>query len=92
MHFYECAAPTGSGKSYAAVSASCDAVRHNIKSAIVQPTIRLLKQTYNDAMLRFPAVKGRIRLIASDRNSDTVFLPASRTTSMAVIRWATCYS
>jgi hypothetical protein len=64
-HFRTNAGPTGSGKTYAATAFSCDRISKQIKTAIIQPTIRLCKQSVSDARGRFPELKPKITCIAS---------------------------
>ena len=69
-HFWTCAGPTGSGKTHAATTFACERIPRNVKSAFIQPTIALCKQSYMDARARFPSIKGRIRTIVTRRGSD----------------------
>ena len=69
-HFRTCAGPTGSGKTRAATTFACDRIPRNVKSAFIQPTIALCKQSYMDARARFPDIKDRIRTIVTRRGSD----------------------
>jgi hypothetical protein len=68
-HFRTSAGPTGSGKTYAATTFACERVPRNVKSAFIQPTIALCKQSYKDAHDRFPKIKGRARTIVSRRGA-----------------------
>ena len=70
MHFLTSEAPTGSGKTRAATTFSCERIPHNIKSAIMQPTIRLCKQSRSDARKRYPNLKPEIRSIVSQPGMD----------------------
>jgi hypothetical protein len=69
-HFRTCAGPTGSGKTRAATTFVCERLSRNVKSAFIQPTIALCKQTHADARTRFPSVSARIKTIVSRRGSD----------------------
>ena len=69
-HFCTCAGPTGSGKTRAATTFACERVPRTIKSAFIQPTIALCKQSYMDARTRYPDIKDRIRTIVTRRGSD----------------------
>jgi superfamily II DNA or RNA helicase len=69
-HFSTCAGPSGSGKTYAATTFACERVPRNVKSAFIQPTIALCKQSYADARARFPDIKCRTKAIVSGRGSD----------------------
>ena len=69
-HFWTCAGPTGSGKTRAATTFACERIPRNVKSAFIQPTIALCKQSYMDARARFPDIKDRIRTIVTRRGSD----------------------
>ena len=66
-HFRTCAGPTGSGKTHAATTFACERVPRNVKSAFIQPTIALCKQSYMDARARFPNIKDRLRTIYTRR-------------------------
>ena len=66
-HFWTCAGPTGSGKTHAATTFACERVPRNVKSAFIQPTIALCKQSYLDARARFPNIKDRLRTIVTRR-------------------------
>ena len=68
-HFWTCAGPTGSGKTHAATTFACERIPRNVKSAFIQPTIALCKQSYMDARARFPNIKDRIRTIVTRRGS-----------------------
>ncbi len=57
-HFSTCAGPSGSGKTYAATTFAGERVPRNVKSAFIQPTIALCKQSYTDARDRFPDIQG----------------------------------
>jgi replicative superfamily II helicase len=70
LHFLTCAGPTGSGKTRAATTFACERISRNVKSAFVQPTIALCKQSYMDARARFADIKDRIRTIVTRRCSD----------------------
>jgi hypothetical protein len=70
LHFRTCAGPTGSGKTYAAATFACERIPRNVKSAFIQPTIALCKQSCLDARARFPDIKNRIRTIVTRRGSD----------------------
>ena len=69
-HFWTCAGPTGSGKTYAATTFACDRIPRNVKSAFIQPTIALCKQSCIDARGRYPDIKDRIRTIVTRRGSN----------------------
>jgi hypothetical protein len=69
-HFRTSAAPSGAGKTYAATTFTCKRIPLGMKSAIIQPTIALCKQSYIDARTRFPDIKDRIRTIVTKRGSD----------------------
>ena len=69
LHFWTCAGPTGSGKTRAATTFACERLSRNVKSAFIQPTIALCKQTHADARVRFPTANG-IKTIVSRRGSD----------------------
>ena len=49
MHFLISEAPTGSGKTRTATRLACDRVPRNVKTAIIQPTIRLCHQSRKNA-------------------------------------------
>jgi superfamily II DNA or RNA helicase len=68
-HFWTSAGPTGSGKTYAATTFACERVRRGVKTALVQPTVALCKQSYKDARDRCPDINERIRAIVSGRGS-----------------------
>jgi hypothetical protein len=68
-HFWTCPGPTGSGKTYAATTFACERIPRNMKSAFIQPTISLCKQSYMEARARFPDIKGRLRTIVTRRGS-----------------------
>jgi superfamily II DNA or RNA helicase len=68
-HFFTAAAPSGAGKTYAATRFTCERIPRNVKSAIVQPTIALCRQSYTDARKRFPDIQDRIRAIFTRRGS-----------------------
>ena len=70
LHFWTCAGPTGSGKTRAATTFACERLARNVKSAFIQPTIALCKQTHADARVRFPTANGQIKTIVSRRGSD----------------------
>ena len=70
MHFLTSEAPTGSGKTRAATTFSCERIPRNVKSAIMQPTIRLCKQSRNDARKRYPVLKPKTRSIVSQPGMD----------------------
>jgi hypothetical protein len=69
-HFWTCSGPTGSGKTHAATTFACERIPRNVKSAFIQPTIALCKQSCLDARARFPDIKDRIRTIVTGRGSD----------------------
>jgi hypothetical protein len=69
LNFRTCAGPTGSGKTYAATSFACERIPRNVKSAFIQPTIALCKQSCLDGRGRFPNSKDRIRTIVTRRGS-----------------------
>jgi hypothetical protein len=69
LHFRTCAGPTGSGKTFAATTFACERIPRNVKSAFIQPTIALCKQSCRDGRGRFPNNKGRIRTIVTGRGS-----------------------
>jgi hypothetical protein len=56
VHFRTSAALSGAGKTYAATTFTCERIPLGMKSAIIQPTIALCKQSYVDARNRFPDV------------------------------------
>jgi len=66
MHFRTNAAPTGSGKTYAATTFACERIPTGMKTAILQPTIKLCQQSSFDAKKRYPGCKAQIRRIVSD--------------------------
>ena len=66
MHFRTNAAPTGSGKTYAATTFTCERIPTGMKTAILQPTIKLCRQSSCDAKKRYPGCKAQIRRIVSD--------------------------
>ncbi len=68
-HFWTSAGPTGSGKTYAATTFACKRVPRGVKTAFIQPTIALCRQSYKDAQDRFPDIKEKIRAIVSGRGS-----------------------
>jgi hypothetical protein len=70
QHFRTSAGPTGSGKTFAATTFACERVPRNVKSAFIQPTIALCKQSHMDARARYPDIKTRIKAIVSRRGSD----------------------
>ena len=70
IHFRTAAGPTGCGKTFAATGFACDRVPKGVKSAFVQPTISLCRQSHRDAQKRFPAIEHRIRAITSRRGAD----------------------
>jgi Ni2+-binding GTPase involved in maturation of urease and hydrogenase len=69
-HFRTCSGPTGSGKTRAATTFACERIPRNVKSAFIQPTIALCKQSYMDARARFPDINDRVRTIVSRRGAD----------------------
>ena len=70
MHFLTSEAPSGSGKTRAATTFSCERIPRNSKFAIMQPTIRLCKQSRSDARKRYPSLKPEIRSIVSQPGMD----------------------
>jgi len=66
MHFRTNAAPTGSGKTYAATTFACERIPAGMKTAILQPTIKLCQQSSFDAKKWYPGCKAQIRRIVSD--------------------------
>ena len=69
LHFWKNAGPTGCGKTRAATSFACERI-HGVKTAILQPTIRLCRQSVRDARSRFPHRKSKIRSIVSQPGTD----------------------
>ena len=69
-HFWTCAGPTGSGKTRAATTFACERIPRNVKSAFIQPTIALCKQSYMDASRTIPEHQG----LASGPSSPDVAL------------------
>src|SRR5689334_16393206 len=63
-------APSGSGKTRAAIDFACERIPRNIKSVICQPTIRLCKQSVRNARERFPGLRSKIRSIVSQPGAD----------------------
>ena len=70
MHFLTCPGPSGSGKTFAATRFACDRVPRGMKSAFVQPTIALCRQSCTDARNRSPELTSRTKLLVSQRGSD----------------------
>jgi hypothetical protein len=48
---------------------ACERISRNVKSAFIQPTIALCKQSYMDARVRFPNIKERLGTIVTRRDS-----------------------
>ena len=69
-HSYTSTGPTGSGKTRSATTFACERIPLGVKSAFIQPTIALCKQSYTDARTRFPDIQDRIRTIVTRRGSD----------------------
>jgi hypothetical protein len=70
MHFKMSAAPTGSGKTRAATTFACERIKYGLKTAILQPTIRLCRQSSKDARMRFPEAKSQIKQITSNASDE----------------------
>jgi hypothetical protein len=70
VHFLTCAGPSGSGKTFAATTFACDRIPRKMKSAFIQPTIALCKQSCADVRNRFPEFTSKARLLVSRRGSD----------------------
>jgi hypothetical protein len=68
-HFWTSAGPTGSGKTFAAVTFAGNRVARGTKSAFIQPTIALCKQSYDDAIKRFPGIREQVKTIVTRRGS-----------------------
>ena len=69
IHFFTSDSPTGSGKTYRATTLACERIR-GVKTAVIQPTIALCRQSYRDACHRFPQASSQIDVITSDRSTD----------------------
>ena len=87
-HFRTCSGPTGSGKTCAATAFAREPVPRNVKSAFIQPTVALCKQSYLDTRTRFPDIKDRVRTIVTRRGADDKIAHRITLYLNAEMRWA----